>query len=100
MSKQRTTTNRRVYRLEPQGLLDLADRRVMHHAGTEVHIVQPHGCPRNGTMGQTYVQNVDTGEFIGLVNQASLVKTNRTAPVRDLAAEARERRSAAIGGRR
>lgn len=87
--------NRQVFRLEPTGLLDRGEVRVMRHAGAEVHKVQPAGCPRNGTMGMCYVQQLD-GEFIGLVSKHSLVKTNRTAPVRDLAAEARERRSAAL----
>ena len=85
--------NRQVYRLEPAGLLDKTDPRVMHYAGAEVQMVQPPGTPKNGTMGQTYVQTVE-GVFIGLVNKASLVKTGRTAPVRDLAAEARESRAA------
>jgi hypothetical protein len=88
--------NRRIYKLEPAGLLDRTDARVIPHAGSEVHVVQPYGCPRNGTMGMTYVQVADSGQFIGLVSQASLVKTNRTAPVRDLAAEARDARSASL----
>ena len=36
----------------------------MQHKGKEVQIIQPFGCPCNGTMGMTYVQLV-TGEFIG-----------------------------------
>jgi hypothetical protein len=43
-------------------------------------------------MGMTYVQDAHSGEFIGLVSKASLVKTGRKALVRDLAAEARDRR--------
>ena len=46
-------------------------------------------------MGMCYVQVAETGQFIGLVNKASLVKTGRTAALRDLAAEARDARSAA-----
>lgn len=83
---------RRVYRLEPAGLMDRTDARVTARAGAEVQITQPHGCPRNGTMGMVYVQDAHSGEFIGLVSKASLVKTTRRALVRDLAAEARDRR--------
>jgi hypothetical protein len=62
------------YILQPAGLLDLTDSRVARHAGATVIKVQPHGCPKNGTMRMCYVERVDTGEFIGLVNLASLVK--------------------------
>lgn len=62
------------YKLVPAGLLDRMDARVMKHDGALVRKVQPHGCPRNGTMGMVYVERVDTCEFIGLVNQSSLVK--------------------------
>jgi hypothetical protein len=89
--------NRMVYRLEPAGLMDRTDSRVMKHAGAEVHKVQPYGTPKNGTMGQIYVQTVE-GEFIGLVSKHSLVKTGKVAPVRDKAAEAREARSRAFRG--
>jgi hypothetical protein len=41
----------------------------------------------------TYVQVAETGEFIGLVSKHSIVRTGRTAPLRDLAAEARDARS-------
>jgi hypothetical protein len=81
--------------LEPAGLLDRTDARVTKHAGAEVHKIQPHGCPPNGTMGQIYVQTLD-GEFIGLVSKHSLVKTGKTAPVRDRAAEARDARSRSL----
>jgi hypothetical protein len=89
------TKNKAVYRLEPGGLLDLTSARVMAYAGREVQKTQPFGCPANGTMGMCYVQTLE-GEFIGLVGLASLVKTGKTAPVRDLAAEARDRRSQAL----
>ncbi len=81
-----------IYMLEPQGLLD-RDTRVMAYSGAEVQKVQPPGTPRNGTMRQCYVQTLD-GEFIGMVNEASLKRTGRTAPVRDKAREAREWRYA------
>lgn len=60
------------YTLNPAGLLDLTSERVMRHAGAEVRKVQPHGTPHNGTMRMAYVERVDNGEFIGLVNLASL----------------------------
>lgn len=85
-------TPKPVYRLEPSGLLDRTDQRVTRHSGAEVQKVQPYGCPRNGTMGQCYVQVAETGEFIGMVNLGSLVKTAKQQVVRDLAAEARDRR--------
>lgn len=82
-----------VYTLVPVGLLDTSVPRLMDLAGSEVQIIQPTGCPPNGSMNMTYVQMAESGEFIGLVNEASLVKTGRTAPFRDLAAEARDKRS-------
>jgi hypothetical protein len=93
-----TTKKSRVYRLEPAGLLDRTDARVMAHAGAEVQKTQPYGCPKNGTMGMVYVQTLD-GEFIGLVSKHSLKQTAKTAVVRDRAAEAREERSRQLLGR-
>lgn len=92
MAKQ-SKRGKAVYKLVPAGLMDRCDKRVMAHAGKEVQIIQPAGCPPNGTMGQTYVQVAETGEFIGLVSKHSLQRTRRTMPVRDLAAEARDARS-------
>lgn len=89
---EKKPTRRKTFRINPAGLMDRTDSRVLRHTGQEVHIVQPAGCPRNGTFGMTYVQHAETGEFIGLVSQQSLVPTGRTLPVRDLAAEAREAR--------
>ena len=63
-----------IYTLKPAGLLDTCDPRVTRHDGAEVRKVQPYGCPPNGTMKMCYVERVDTGEFIGLVNLASLEK--------------------------
>lgn len=87
----RPPSRRRIHLLMPAGTMDATDARVLAHAGQEVHVVQPVGCPKNGTMGMCYVQRV-TGEFIGLVSQNSLQATQRTAVVRDLTAEARDRR--------
>lgn len=91
-----TLKKSRVFILEPAGLFDVTSNRIMQYAGREVQKVQPFGCPRNGTMRMCYVQTVEEGEFIGLVNESSLRRTNRTAPVRDRAAEAREARSRQI----
>ncbi len=40
--------------------------------GAIVVKIQPHGCPRNGTMGMCYVGHPETGEFIGMVMLNSL----------------------------
>jgi hypothetical protein len=40
--------------------------------GHTVRVVQPFGCPRNGTMNMGYVEDASTGEFIGLVCRNSL----------------------------
>lgn len=42
--------------------------------GTPVRVIQPHGCPRNGSMGMCYVERADDHEFIGLVCINSLQK--------------------------
>ncbi len=53
--------------------------------GTKVRVVQPYGCPKNGTMGMCYVEYANgtgegsTPEFIGLVCINSLVKIKKTA---------------------
>ena len=57
------------YTLKPAGVFDLADPRVTRHAGAEVRKVERFGSPPNG---MAYVERVDTGEFVGLVNAASL----------------------------
>lgn len=89
----------RVYVFEPVGL-DSFDARPNHPTrGTRVVKTQPYGTPRNGTMGHTYVQDAETGDFYGLVLTASLRPTNDYVVSRDKAAEARERRSAAMRGR-
>lgn len=85
--------NKAVFILEPAGLMDRGDPRVTEHAGKAVQKTQPFGCPPNGTMGMVFVQVASTGEFIGLVSKNSLKRTGRSAPFRDLAAEARDSRS-------
>lgn len=61
-----------VFVFEPVGL-DIFDRgRYQPKRGTRVRKTQPYGTPRNGTMGHTYVEDAETGEFYGLVLLASL----------------------------
>ena len=63
-----------VYTFSPVGL-DLFEKSSrLPKAGTQVVKVQPHGCPRNGTMGHCFIENAETGEFYGLVLLRSLVK--------------------------
>lgn len=74
MSGTRTRSKRtgRVYRFEPCGW-DIFDRRPhTPERGALVRKCQPFGCPRNGTMGHCYVEDAETGEFIGLVHKNSL----------------------------
>lgn len=90
----------RVFVYEPV----LFDRMNTHanspEAGARVVKTQPFGCPKNGTMGMTYVNDADTGDFHGLVMLTSLRATNEYVVPRDRAAEAREARSRAIRGER
>lgn len=88
-----TTKRTRVFRFDPVGL-DRFDRKAHHPAeGTEVVKVQPPGTPRNGTMGHCFVQDAETGDFFGLVLEASLNATGRMVVPRDRAAEARDARA-------
>lgn len=45
--------------------------------GTVVVKTQPAGCPRNGTMGHCFVADAETGEFLGLVQTASLKRVRK-----------------------
>jgi hypothetical protein len=68
----------RVYRFEPvlfDRLNPPAGREIQ--PGDKVVKIQPYGCPKNGTMGMTYVGDPETGEFIGMVCLNSLVKAKR-----------------------
>lgn len=61
------------YRFEACGL-DIWDRREnTPKDGTIVKVVQPHGCPKNNTMGHCFVSDLE-GNFIGLVSTGSLHK--------------------------
>ena len=67
----------RTYTFTPVGC-DIWDRRVNQPApGTRVVKTQPAGCPRNGTMGHTFVEDAATGKFYGLVLLNSLKPAGR-----------------------
>jgi len=61
------------YRYEPV-LFDRCNPPKGLMLGDTVVKVQPHGCPKNGTMRMTYVGHPETGELYGLVMIASLVE--------------------------
>ena len=68
---------KRTYIYEPVGL-DIWDRRANQpEPGTRVVKTQPHGCPRNGTMGHCFVADAATGAFYGLVLVNSLKPAGR-----------------------
>lgn len=63
--------------LDPAGM-DAWDSRVSSHAEHTVVLTQPHGCPKNGTMGHAYVNCATCGgSFVGLVLLNSLVKVGK-----------------------
>lgn len=39
--------------------------------GTRLRVIQPRGCPKNGTMGMAYTETLE-GRFVGLVCVNSL----------------------------
>lgn len=56
---------------EPVAFDQLIEHTVPIKPGTIVRKVQPHGCPRNGTFGFTYIETED-GTFVGLRRTSSL----------------------------
>lgn len=63
----------RIFVFEAAGM-DIFDRRAhTPKDGTLVVKTQPYGCPKNGTMGQCYIADAETGKFIGMVSQKSLI---------------------------
>jgi hypothetical protein len=52
-------------------MLDKIDGSTDLQDGETVRVIQPFGCPRNGTMGHTFVQRMD-GTWGGLVHCNSL----------------------------
>lgn len=66
-----------VFAFQPVGL-DAWDRKPHQpEPGALVVKTQPYGCPKNGTMGFTYVKDAETEKFYGLVLLASLIKVGR-----------------------
>jgi hypothetical protein len=65
------------YRYEPVLFDRMYDRTVPLPEGTLVRKTQPFGCPKNGTMGQCYVESLDGETFYGLVCVNSLVKAGK-----------------------
>lgn len=63
----------RIFRYKPVGW-DVFDPKVGIEPGTLVRKTQPAGCPRNGTMGHTFIEDAETGAFLGLVLLSSLAK--------------------------
>lgn len=53
---------------------DVIDKQFDLPFNTQVQVVQPYGCPKNGTMGHCYISNAKTKAFIGLVQVSSLQK--------------------------
>jgi len=62
----------RTYTYEPVGFDLMAPNKAAPERGTRVVKTQPHGCPKNGTFGHTYIKDASTGEFYGLVLLNSL----------------------------
>ena len=70
-------TTKRVFKFEPVGY-DLFDRRANQpEPGALVVKTQPHGCPKNGTMGHCFAADAETGAFYGLVLVNSLKPVRR-----------------------
>jgi hypothetical protein len=62
--KVRTGTNYIYYPVLMDRIHDLG-HGVM--PGSIVKVIQPYGCPKNGTMGQCYIGTADEGKFLGMV---------------------------------
>jgi hypothetical protein len=65
---------KKVFVFEPVGFDLFSPTKLAPPKGTKVVKTQPHGCPKNGTMGHTYIEDAETGEFYGLVLINSLTK--------------------------
>jgi hypothetical protein len=79
-----------LYLLRPVGM-DAHDDRVTYWKDYIVRVIQPHGCPPNGTMGHCYVET-RLGEFVGLVLCNSLQPLDRETK-KALRREARRHRA-------
>ncbi len=56
-------------------LLDIVDGRTGLTEGTEVKVINVHGCPKANVMGHCYVGDAVTGKVIGMVSTNSLHTT-------------------------
>ncbi len=74
MPKTKTPTT---FVFEPVGWDLFAPTALAPPKGTLVVKTQPSGCPKNGTMGHTYIADAKTGEFLGLVLLTSLRKATK-----------------------
>lgn len=58
-------------------LWDIIDKRdYTPEPNTIVRVTQPYGCPKNNTMEQCYIENLE-GNFIGMVSIHSLQKITK-----------------------
>ena len=55
-------------------MLDVIDGRTALATGSKVRVKNLPGCPRCNVMGHAHIVHPETGEFIGLVCTASLVR--------------------------
>ena len=74
------------YVYNPKGF-DLFDPKVKLAAGTVVKVGNLPNAPKANTMGQCYVFDVNTDEFIGMVSTGSLTPAPKSGkkPTRQLA---------------
>ena len=65
----------RLYVYRPVPFDQFIEHSVPIPVGTQVRKVQPPGTPRNGTMGQCYIETLD-GTFVGMrcVNSLTLIR--------------------------
>jgi hypothetical protein len=55
-------------------MLDMIEGRTNLTSGTKVRVKNLRGCPPCNTLGHAHVVHPETGQFLGLVCTASLVK--------------------------
>lgn len=53
--------------------VDIWDSRFKLPIGTLVRVIQPQGCPKNGTMSHCYIETIDN-KFLGICHINSLDK--------------------------
>lgn len=59
------------YRYHAEGF-DRFDPKCVIEPGAVVRVINLYGAPKANTMGQCYVADAQSGEFIGMVSTASL----------------------------